>query len=98
MRWLPVAVPPSAATLFTKARVKPGALGSEFSRAQQFVAALHAYTALPAEARLGLVRDYGAHLAAVTEARPADASPASPAASKLLAARKARTGKAAVPA
>jgi hypothetical protein len=91
MRWLPTSVPPSAAALLTTARAGLGGPKCGYSRAQEFVAALHAYAALPVEARLALARAYGAHLAGEAEGTAAP-SPR-PAAGKVPARLKAKAGE-----
>jgi hypothetical protein len=93
--WLPVAIPPSAAALLAKARSARGGPEGEFSRAQEFVAALQFFAAFPIEARLAIAREYATHLAVEIEpGAEAAASPAPrPMVSKLLAALGAEAGK-----
>jgi hypothetical protein len=59
---------------------------------------LHAFAALPVEDRLQIGREYAAHLAAEDQAKAAAAPAPRPAASKVLAALRAKAGKSGPPA
>jgi hypothetical protein len=69
MRWQPTAMPPSAAALLNKARAGRGVRGAEFSRAQEFVAALSYYATLPVELQLKIVQEFGIVAAESTDDR-----------------------------
>jgi hypothetical protein len=58
MRWEPIAMPPSAAALFNKARAGHTGRGSAFSRTQEIVAGLYWFATLPLEIRLGVVHEF----------------------------------------
>jgi hypothetical protein len=61
MRWQPTAMPRSAADLLHNARGRRRGPGGEFSRTQEFVAALYWFTTFPLEMRLEMVREFGNH-------------------------------------
>jgi hypothetical protein len=62
MCWQPIAMPPSAAALLSKALGGPKEQGRAFSRTQEFVAGLYWFTTLPLETRLALVHEFRARL------------------------------------
>jgi hypothetical protein len=60
MRWLPMPMPPSVTALLNKARAGRGGQKGEYSRAQEFIAALHHYASLPLAVRLEVIRAHAA--------------------------------------
>jgi hypothetical protein len=63
MRWQPLAVPPSAVAFLDQARVTRKGQRREFSRTQEFVAALYWFTTLPLVTQLKIVRALESQLA-----------------------------------
>ena len=63
MRCQATAIPASAAALLNRARTGRGGRSREFSRTQEFVAALYWFATFPIETRLEITREFGIRLA-----------------------------------